>query len=506
MRTSVFRGRPMGFNSNLVVTMNAAPGTPAVQASTRTTSESGNSGTLADGFAQLLARLLGQSDGAERAQNQPAPQVPADIAAVVEDVIDAVAPAETDPAAEAVAPSLLPEQLAALIGWLDELAAAIDAGEKPSAEAVRKITELLDTVAAALGLDPAALQPVTREDFRPPADGEFLRPLTAALIDTLRAGLPPAADEAARPDLQQMAGKLRALIEALGEGEIAAEDLPTPDQLARALAAVRRELGGAAIARAQTALGTASATDTGAAATPVPTAETQADPRLTATVAAGETGERNATASSRAEPAARTASPAPERPEAPPRLPAAAQPQQTPPAEPATIDVQPAAETRTVAEPAPGARAPLVQGYQTNQQQLNLPQLAFEVVRQVQHGITQFQIRLDPPELGRIDVRMDIDHQGNVHARLTVEKTETLDLMQRDQRALERALAQAGLDTSKTSLEFSLRQHQSQRQDRDQPQPGAFANDDEAGDAAPEQTTVTLYRGTHTARGLNLIV
>jgi flagellar hook-length control protein FliK len=494
----------MGFNSNLVVTMNAAPGTPAVQASTRTTGESGNSGTLADGFAQLLARLLGQSDGAERAQNQPALKVPADIAAVVEDVIAAAVPAETDPAAEAVAPSLLPEQLAALIGRLDELAATIDAGEKPSAEAIRKITELLDTVAGALGLDPAALQPVTREDFRPPADGESLRPLTVALIDTLRAGLPPAADEAARPDLQQMADKLRALIEALGEGEIAAEDLPTPDQLARALAAVRRELGGAAIARAQTALGTAPATDT-AAATPVPTAETQADPRLTATVAAGESGERSTTAPSRTEPAARTASPAPERPEAP-RPPAAAQPQRTPPAEPAAIDVQPAAETRAVAEPAPGARAPLVQGYQTNQQQLNLPQLAFEVVRQVQHGITQFQIRLDPPELGRIDVRMDIDHQGNVHARLTVEKTETLDLMQRDQRALERALAQAGLDTSKTSLEFSLRQHQSQRQDRDQPQPGAFANDDEAGDAAPEQTTVTLYRGTHTARGLNLIV
>ncbi len=39
-----------------------------------------------------------------------------------------------------------------------------------------------------------------------------------------------------------------------------------------------------------------------------------------------------------------------------------------------------------------------------------------------------------------------------------VSRSETLDLLQRDQRALERALADAGLDASKTELEFSLGQ------------------------------------------------
>ena len=39
-----------------------------------------------------------------------------------------------------------------------------------------------------------------------------------------------------------------------------------------------------------------------------------------------------------------------------------------------------------------------------------------------------------------------------------MEKSETLDLLQRDQRALERALIEAGLDGGKTDLEFSLRQ------------------------------------------------
>ncbi|MCS6762231.1 MAG: flagellar hook-length control protein FliK [Candidatus Devosia symbiotica] len=71
-------------------------------------------------------------------------------------------------------------------------------------------------------------------------------------------------------------------------------------------------------------------------------------------------------------------------------------------------------------------------GYQTSQQQLNLPQLAFELARQVTDGNTLFHMRLDPPELDRIDVKLNIDNSGQINARLVVEKSEILDLMQRD--------------------------------------------------------------------------
>src|SRR5690606_6161117 len=67
--------------------------------------------------------------------------------------------------------------------------------------------------------------------------------------------------------------------------------------------------------------------------------------------------------------------------------------------------------------------------YQAPVHQINMPQVAFEVVRQFSQGASRFQIRLDPPELGRIDVRMQVDGHGNVHARMTVERAETLDLM-----------------------------------------------------------------------------
>jgi flagellar hook-length control protein FliK len=155
------------------------------------------------------------------------------------------------------------------------------------------------------------------------------------------------------------------------------------------------------------------------------------------------------------------------------------------------------------------APRPVAAGYQTSQQQINLPQIAFEMVRQVQQGQSQFQIRLDPPELGRIDVRMDIDQSGAVTARLTVERAETLDLMQRDQRTLERALAQAGLDSSKTTLEFSLRQNTSggqNQQNEGGTGNGPFAGLAEGEDTVASPPAITLYRGRLSATGIDLTV
>ena len=83
--------------------------------------------------------------------------------------------------------------------------------------------------------------------------------------------------------------------------------------------------------------------------------------------------------------------------------------------------------------------------------------LAVEIAARAQAGSNRFEIRLDPPELGRIEVRLDVDHDGNVSSRLTVEKSETLDLLRRDAPQLERALQQAGLKTGDSGLQFMLR-------------------------------------------------
>lgn len=83
--------------------------------------------------------------------------------------------------------------------------------------------------------------------------------------------------------------------------------------------------------------------------------------------------------------------------------------------------------------------------------------IAVEIAAQAQAGNARFEIRLDPPELGRIDVRLDVDRDGNVSSRLVIERADTYDLLRRDQSTLERALQQAGLKTSGESLEFTLR-------------------------------------------------
>jgi flagellar hook-length control protein FliK len=100
-----------------------------------------------------------------------------------------------------------------------------------------------------------------------------------------------------------------------------------------------------------------------------------------------------------------------------------------------------------------------------------LPGLAVEIAAHAQSGKNRFEIRLDPPELGRIDVRLDVDNDGQVTSHLRVDRVETLDLLRRDAPALERALQQAGLKTSDSGLQFSLRDQSfsQQNQSRDMP-------------------------------------
>lgn len=180
-------------------------------------------------------------------------------------------------------------------------------------------------------------------------------------------------------------------------------------------------------------------------------------------------------------------------------------------ATPARTEAMPTTPAATPAAHVAGARA-LPAAYQTPAQPINMGQVAFELARQVQQGTSRFTIRLDPPELGRVDVKLQVDAGGGVSARLSVDRAETLDLFQRDQRTLERALAQAGLDPARTSLEFSLRQNpgQSGGQPQQHQQQHDWFSADGGGRAEPAADApapvLTLYRGTAGPAGVNLFV
>ena len=87
--------------------------------------------------------------------------------------------------------------------------------------------------------------------------------------------------------------------------------------------------------------------------------------------------------------------------------------------------------------------------------------LPIEIAAPRARGKTRFDISLDPADLGRIDVRINVDRNGQVTSHLTVEKPETLQMLRQDAPQLQRALDDAGLKTGSNGLPFSLRDQSS---------------------------------------------
>ncbi|HKQ44298.1 MAG TPA: flagellar hook-length control protein FliK [Rhizomicrobium sp.] len=179
----------------------------------------------------------------------------------------------------------------------------------------------------------------------------------------------------------------------------------------------------------------------------------------------------------------------------------------SPKAQPAPQAVQNAHVTFTAGDIAPPQTAQPVHAAQvaqsvqiTSQPAPNLPALAVEIAAKSQSGAKQFEIRLDPPELGRVDVRLSIDATGKASAHLTADQPQTLSLLQKDAPLLTRALREAGLDVAQDGLNFSLRQ-QANHQD------GGASNNGRRGRGFTVHTAagieasvpITAYRGV--ARG-----
>jgi flagellar hook-length control protein FliK len=116
-------------------------------------------------------------------------------------------------------------------------------------------------------------------------------------------------------------------------------------------------------------------------------------------------------------------------------------------------------QTTAPAGPNPAASAPMPQPAA-----IPFAGVAIEIAGKALAGKNHFEIRLDPPELGRIEVRLNVDRDGNVTSRMIVDRTDTLDLLRRDASGLERALQDAGLKTSDNGLQYSLRDQSAQQQ------------------------------------------
>lgn len=91
--------------------------------------------------------------------------------------------------------------------------------------------------------------------------------------------------------------------------------------------------------------------------------------------------------------------------------------------------------------------------------------LGVAIATQAKDGHRSFDIRLDPPELGHIHVRLAFDRDGTVTSHLVVDRADTLDLLRRDAAQLQRALQDAGLKADSQNMQYSLRDQNAGQQD-----------------------------------------
>src|SRR5262249_17227596 len=123
----------------------------------------------------------------------------------------------------------------------------------------------------------------------------------------------------------------------------------------------------------------------------------------------------------------------------------------------------------TAVQVTPGASAP--QHPAVTLDAVPLAGIPIAIAARVEAGEKRFEIRLDPPDLGRIQVTLNVDSSGRAPSHLVVDRADPLALLRRDAPALERALQSAGLTTGDGALQFSLRDQSFAGRDQGTPAP-----------------------------------
>ncbi len=102
---------------------------------------------------------------------------------------------------------------------------------------------------------------------------------------------------------------------------------------------------------------------------------------------------------------------------------------------------------------------PLLHNFSAVQSHPAMQAVATLIQKTAKQGESQsLAIQLDPPELGRLNVRMQYDAGEPLKVHIVLEKADTMAMFLRDSHALQSALDQAGLKTDSASLSFELSQ------------------------------------------------
>lgn len=83
--------------------------------------------------------------------------------------------------------------------------------------------------------------------------------------------------------------------------------------------------------------------------------------------------------------------------------------------------------------------------------------VGLSIAKAARNGTTDYVVRLDPVELGKIEIRLNVGNDGQVQAVLASDNARTHDLLQREAPSITQSLNDAGLKTDSNSLSFDLR-------------------------------------------------
>lgn len=85
-------------------------------------------------------------------------------------------------------------------------------------------------------------------------------------------------------------------------------------------------------------------------------------------------------------------------------------------------------------------------------------QVAVQIRKAAAEGQDTISIKLDPGNLGKVEVTLEVSSDGRLLAVIAADRPETLAMLQKDAGALEQNLRDSGLKTSSDSLSFMLRE------------------------------------------------
>lgn len=120
--------------------------------------------------------------------------------------------------------------------------------------------------------------------------------------------------------------------------------------------------------------------------------------------------------------------------------------------------------------------------------------VGIEIARRVSAGGDELLIRLDPAEMGRVEVRMSFDERGSLRAIVAADSPAALDMLRRESAELGRALNDAGIRSDAQSFRFDSRSGDSQQSWHRSQQGGANNGNSQTADASEFDEAEVVHR------------